>query len=103
MATYVNHKIQDIIGELKDTEKMVSLYENAEDPVAEVMAYQFRRRKAKLMKELLSELALSGASFKSTGRTIQRLTSYLEALDEEDATSKELKSNLAEVEKLMAV
>lgn len=102
MLEYINHKISDIITEIKEVEGMIKYHLEGDDPADPIMAEQFRNRKNKLLKELLSELALSGVNFKDMRGFIRRLTDYLEKSDNAASMSKELKSNLAEVEKLMA-
>lgn len=102
MLEYINFKIQDIISEIKEVEEMIQYHLEGDDPADVVIAEQFRNRKNKLLKELLSELALSGVSFKEMKSFIRRLTSYLERSDNAASMSKDLKSNLAEMEQLLA-
>jgi hypothetical protein len=101
MIEYINHKIKDIISEIKEVEGMIKFHLDGNDPADPIMAEQFRHRKNKLLKELLSELALSGVNFKDMRGFIRRLTTYLEKTDSAASMPKELKSNLAQVEKLM--
>ena len=102
MLEYFNFKIKDIIAEIREVEGMIQSHLEGNDPADPILAEQFRHRKNKLLKELLSELALSGVSFREMEHFIQRLTKYLEKTDQAADASVELKSNLAEVETMLA-
>ncbi len=101
MLAHTNFKIYGIVEEIKKTHAMILYHQQGNDPADEILAEQFRIRNRKLFKELLAELVLSGVSFKSTAPIIRRLTVYLEKSDVAGTFPKELKSNLAEVEKLV--
>lgn len=101
MAAQIDYKVHGIVREIKETEAIIKYHEEGDDPMDVIMADQFRHRKHQLLKELLAELALSGVSFKEMKNFIQRLTKYLEKTDKAADASKELKSNLAEVETML--
>ncbi len=101
MLAHTNFKIYGIVEEIKKTHAMIDLHKKGSDPADTILAEQFTIRERKLFKELLAELVLSGVSFKSTAPLIQRLTTYLEKSDVVGTFPRELKSNLAEVERLM--
>lgn len=103
MLAHTNYKIYGTIEEIKKTHAMVQYHGQGDDPADEILAEQFEIRNRKLFRELLAELALSGVSFKSIAPIINRVTAYLEKSDINGEFPKGLKSNLAEVEKLMAV
>ena len=103
MLEYINHKISDIISEIKEVEDMIKYHLEGDDPADEIMEKQFRIRKSKLMRELLAELALSGLSIKNTKGIIQRLTSYIEKTEESFEGKNEDEYEFSEIEKLMAV
>jgi flagellar biosynthesis component FlhA len=103
MNTHINHKIYGIVEEIKLTEEMIVLHQNGDDPADEIMEKQFRIKKSKLMRELLSELALSGLSIKNTKGIIQRLATYIEKTEEPFEGKNEDEYEFSEIEKLMAV
>ena len=82
---------------------MIKYHEEGDDPADEILVVQFQIRKRRLLKELLSELALSGVSFNENKHFIQSLTAYLEKTDQPNGISEGLKSNLAEVEAMLVL
>lgn len=98
---FTNHKIVGLVDEIKETQAMVTFHEDAKDPADEILAEQFKIRKHRLLRQLLSELALSGVSFKEIKQFIQRLTGYLEKTETVNGTSADIQSNLAEVEAML--
>jgi hypothetical protein len=95
------HKIQGIIDEINKTQAMIELHVRHKDEVSVFMAKQYNGIKRKLFKELLAEMMLADLSYNDMEHFIQRLSAYLKQSDEATALPKDLKSNLAEVEKLM--
>ena len=103
MLTHTNHKIYGIVEDINKTEKMIQLYKGGNDPADKIMETQHRIRKNKLMRELLSELALSGLSIKNTKGIIQRLTAYIEKSEETIGGAIDGEYDFSEMEKLMAI
>ena len=102
MVFYSSHKINGIVAEIKETQAMITLHKAGNDPLDPFMAIQFNGRKRKLFRELLAELALSELRFLDIKRFIGRLTAYLETGEESMAVPTEIKSNLEDVEKMLA-
>ncbi len=103
MQVQMDYKIYGIVREIKETQAMIKYHDEGDDPVDAIMAEQFSIRKRKLLRELLSELALSGVSFNEIKHFIHSLTAYLEKTDQPNGTSEGLKSNLAEVEAMLVL
>ena len=96
-------KIYGIIEEIKKTHAMVIFHTEGKDAADTILREQFNIKKGKLLKELLAEVVLADISFKEMKHFILRLTKYLEKNDKATGTSKELKSNLAEIEAMLAI
>ncbi|MEK7254958.1 MAG: hypothetical protein AAB316_09450 [Bacteroidota bacterium] len=102
-ASVSEQKIIGLTEEIRKVEAFMAVHQQFDKPEDKVHVKYLQACKQALLKELLAELALSGVSFKTNKSFIERLTSYLEKSDSASSVSKELKSNLAEVEKLMPV
>lgn len=103
MTTHINHKIYGIVEAIKKTEKMIQLHQSEDDPADAIMKNQFEIRKIKLLRELLSELTLSGLSMKTTKGIIQRLAAFIEKAEEQFGKPDDSKYDLSEVERLVAI
>lgn len=103
MNEFKGHKIQGIIDEINKTQAMIELHGSQKDTVSDFMAKQYNGIKRKLFKELLAEMMLADLSYSDMEHFIQRLAAYLKQSDDATFLPKELKSNLAEVEKLLPV
>lgn len=102
MNEFKGHKIQGIIDEINKTQAMIELHSGPKDAVSVFMVKQYNGIKRKLFKELLAELMLADLSFNDMEHFIQRLSVYLKQSDEAAGLPSELKTNLRQVEGLMA-
>ncbi|MCU0346808.1 MAG: hypothetical protein MUC59_07680 [Saprospiraceae bacterium] len=102
MNEFKGHKIQGIIDDINKTQAMIELHAKHEDAVSAFMAKQYDGVKRKLFKELLAEMMLADLSYQEMEHFIQKLAAYLKQSDVTTTLPKELKSNLAKVEKLMS-
>ncbi len=104
MNEFKGYKIQGIIDDINNAQAMIEMHQGYQDndPVSAFMIKQYKGIKRKLFKELLAELMLADVSYRDMEQFIQRLTSYLKQSDEAAVVPRELKSNLAKMEKLMA-
>ncbi|MBK8565970.1 MAG: hypothetical protein IPN76_22170 [Saprospiraceae bacterium] len=103
MSEFKGHKIQGIIDEINKTQAMIELHEPHSDAVSAFMVKQYKSIKRKLFKELLAELMLADLSFSEMEHFIQKLTVYLKQSEEATTLPSELKTNLTQVERLMAI
>ncbi|HFA51036.1 MAG TPA: hypothetical protein ENJ95_18650 [Bacteroidetes bacterium] len=104
MKEFKGYKIQGIIEHINKTQAMIELHESYDDddPASAIMIKQYNGIKRKLFKELLAELMLADLNYKDMEPFVKRLVAYLKKSDEALAVPKELKSDLMEMERLMA-
>jgi hypothetical protein len=74
-------KIVGIAQDLKHFENSLEKINGMNDPMCELMRFQFQHSKEKLLKELLVELVNSGIDFKEIQDFMTSLTNYLSQKD----------------------
>ena len=96
-------KINTQVREIKETEAMIQLHRNKQNPVDALMLQQFQQRQQSLAKELLVLLLQSGLSLKNVEPTIASILVYLRQFDKEELIPNQLREHLSEVSRALVV
>jgi PP-loop superfamily ATP-utilizing enzyme len=97
-------KIVGISHDIKHFEKSIDNIKGMDDPMCNLMRWQFQHSKEQLLKELMVELVNSGIEFSEIQSYLNSVTSYLSRNEGKGEKLPEIALiNLQEVEKLMAV
>ena len=97
-------KIIGIAQDIKHFENSLLKIEGVDDPVSELMRFQFQHSKDQLIKDLIVELLQSGIDFQEIEVFLSRLMVYLSRNNGQgEKLSPLVQSSLQEVERLVAI
>ncbi len=94
-------KINTLVREITETEAMIQLHRNKQNPVDALMLHQFQQRQQSLAKEFLVLLLQSGLSLKNTDPTIASILAYLRQFDKEELIPNQLREHLSEASRVL--
>jgi len=100
-------RISKIVGIAQD----IAHFENAllkikgmDDPMSDIMRFQYQHSKDQLIKDLMVELVQSGVDFREIEDFLSRLTSYLSSREGQgEKLSPIVQSSLQDVERLVVI